>query len=244
LQALRVHSATFNKATENAEGKRRMRRASTLLVGLILFAPAFAARAADAVPAAPVAADGAAAPASPAPAIASDSAPAAALRRFQVGLQFLPMPLGELSAAQAGIRTVTESRFAFGAGLVVGFEVVSGLVVGVAPQIITGAKPREESQTADKEYDLMARVAYRYWIPGVAAVYAEVLPGYSIYFPVGTDSSKGFVLAGGVGCEIDLADHLYANAGLGYQKGWQAITSTADYRTSFVRVALGLGARF
>jgi len=219
-----------------------MRRASPLLIGLILFAQALAARAADAVPAAPVAPAPVAAP--PTPVVASDSPPPAALRRLQVGLQFLPMPLGELSASQAGLRTETESRFAFGAGLVLGFDVWSGIVVGIAPQLITGAKPREESMSADKEYDLMLRLAYRYWIPGVAAVYAEVLPGYSIYYPIGTDSAKGFVIAGGLGCEIDLSEHIYTNVGLGYQKGWQAITSTADYRTSFVRVALGIGARF
>jgi hypothetical protein len=174
----------------------------------------------------------------------SAAAPPAALKRFQVGAQFLPMPLGELSAEQAGISTEAESRFAFGAGLSLGYDVWSGLIVGVAPQVITGTKPRDESQTAGNEFDLLARVAYRYWVPGVAAIYAEVLPGYSLYSPVRSSTSKGFVLAGGVGCEIDFSDHLYANVGLGYQKGWQTQTATANYRTSYVRVALGIGARF
>jgi hypothetical protein len=220
---------------------------STPLVGLILVAQASAARAADvppAAPPAPVVTAPVAPPVADTPAVAAETAPPAPARRFQVGLQFLPMPLGDLSAEQAGVRVDTESRFAFGGGLVVGYEVVSGLVLGVAPQVITGAKPRDEAQSADKEYDLMARIAYRYSFPGVAAVYAELLPGYSIYYPVGTDAAKGFVLAGGVGCEIDFSDRLYVNAGAGYQKGWQAITSTSDYRTSFVRVALGVGARF
>ena len=161
-----------------------------------------------------------------------------------VGVQFLPMPLGELSAEQAGMRIEAESRFAYGAGLSLGYNVWSGLIVGVAPQMIFGAKPRDEADTAGNEFDLLARVAYRYWVPGVAAIYAEVLPGYSLYSPVRSSTSKGFVLAGGVGCEIDLSDHLFANAGLGYQKGWQTQTATANYRTSFVRVALGIGARF
>ena len=68
-----------------------------------------------------------------------------------------------------------------GAGLSLGYDVWSGLIIGVAPQIIVGAKPRDEAQTAGNEYDLMARVAYRYSIPRVAALYAELLPGYSIY---------------------------------------------------------------
>jgi hypothetical protein len=227
-----------------------MHRASTLLIGLTLFAQAAVARAADAAPAAtaapaaPVAPVPAAAPASEAPAVASESTPPAAPRRFQVGLQFLPMVLGELNTEQAGLRASAESRVAPGVGLSLGFDVFHGLILGVAPQIITGAKPRDEPQKAGNELDLMVRVAYRYAIPGVAALYAEVLPGYSIYSPVASDASKGFVLAGGVGCEIDLSERAFANVGLGYQKGWQSQTATTSYQTSFVRVALGAGARF
>jgi len=224
-----------------------MRRASPLLVGLTFLAQASAARAAEVAPAAsaaPVAPASVAAPAGPAPAVASESTPPAAPKRFQVGVQFLPMPLGELSADQAGLHNEVESRFAFGAGLSLGFDVWSGLILGVAPQMITGTKPRDEQQTAGNEYDLLARVAYRYTVPGVAAIYAEILPGYSLYSPVRSTTSKGFVLAGGVGCEIDLSDHVYANVGLGYQKGWQNQTASANYRTSYVRVALGIGARF
>jgi hypothetical protein len=90
----------------------------------------------------------------------------------------------------------------------------------------------------------MARIAYRYSIPGVAALYAEALPGYSMYQPANDVKSKGLVVAFGVGCEIDLSDRVFANLGLGYQKGFQSQTATADYQTSFVRVALGAGTRF
>jgi hypothetical protein len=219
-----------------------------LLVGLTLLAPAIDAAAADApsdhaapppAPVVPVPV-----PATEAPAVAVQGTPPAALRRFQVGVQFLAMPLGQLNATQAGLTAESESRFAMGAGLSVGYDVWSGLIIGIAPQVIFGAKPREEAQAAGNEYDLMARVAYRYGIPGVAALYAEVLPGYSIYSPVASDTSKGFVLAGGVGCELDFGEHTFANAGLGYQKGWQTQTATASYHTSYVRVALGVGARF
>jgi hypothetical protein len=161
-----------------------------------------------------------------------------------VGLQFLAMPLGEISAAQAGLRTTVEGRFAMGAGLSLGYDVFSGLIIGVSPQVIAGAKPRDEPESGGIEVDLMARVAYRYAIPRVATLYAEVLPGYSLYSPVNADTSKGFVLAGGIGCEIDLGERLFANAGFGYQKGWQTQTATSDYRSSFARVALGVGARF
>jgi len=217
-----------------------------LLVGLTLLAPALDAAAADA------SSDHAAlpppavvpVPVTEAPAVAAQATPPAAPRRFQIGVQFLAMPLGELNAMQAGLTAENETRFAMGAGLSLGYDVWSGLIIGIAPQVIFGAKPREESESGGNEYDLMARVAYRYAIPGVAALYAEVLPGYSIYSPIESDKSKGFVLAGGVGCEIDLAERLYANAGLGYQKGWQTQTATSNARTSFVRVALGVGARF
>ena len=217
-----------------------------LLVGLTLLAPAVDAAAADAPsdhaalpppPVVPV-------PASDAPVVAAQGTPPAAPRRFQIGVQFLAMPLGQLNATQAGLTAESESRFAMGAGLSVGYDVWSGLIIGIAPQVIFGAKPREEPESGGNEFDLMARVAYRYAIPRVAAVYAELLPGYSIYSPIESDKSKGFVLAGGVGCELDFGEHTFANAGLGYQKGWQTQTATASYHTSYVRVALGVGARF
>ena len=217
-----------------------------LLVGLTLLAPAVDAAAADAPsdhaalpppPVVPV-------PATEAPAVAAQATPPAVRRRFDVGVQFLAMPLGELNATQAGLTAENETRFAMGVGLSLGYDVWSGLIIGIAPQVIFGAKPREEPESGGTEYDLMARVAYRYAIPRVAALYAEVLPGYSIYSPIQSDKSKGFVLAGGVGCEIDLGERLFANAGLGYQKGWQTQTATSNAQTSFVRVALGVGARF
>ena len=220
--------------------KPRMHRVCTLLVGLTLLAPAVDAAAADAVPPPPVVP----VPATDAPAVAAQGTPMAAPKRFQVGVQFLAMPLGEVNATQAGLTAENETRFAMGAGLSLGYDVWSGLIIGIAPQVIFGAKPREEPESGGNEYDLMARIAYRYSIPDVAALYAEVLPGYSIYAPIEADKSKGFVLAGGVGCEIDLAEHMFANFGLGYQKGWQTQTATSNAQTSFVRVALGVGARF
>lgn len=225
--------------------KPRMHRVSMLLVGLTLLARAVDAAAADApsdhaAPPPPVVS----VPATEAPAVAAQSTPLAAPRRFQVGVQFLAMPLGHLNAMQAGLTAESESRFAMGASLSLGYDVWSGLVIGIAPQVIFGAKPREEAQAAGNEYDLMARVAYSYAIPRVAVLYAELLPGYSMYSPVASDTSKGFVLAGGVGCEIDLGERAFVNAGLGYQKGWQTQTATSNYQTSYVRVALGVGARF
>jgi hypothetical protein len=217
-------------------------RTKGVLVGLSLLAWGAAADAAGATsdhaaPPSPVATD------APAVAAAAETTPVAAPRRLQVGVQFLALPLGELSAAQAGLRTEVESRFAMGAGLSVGYDVFHGLVVGVAPQVIVGAKPRPQAESAGNEYDVMGRIAYRYVIPSVAVVYAEVLPGYSMHY-ITSDTAKGFVLGGGVGCELDVSEHAFVNAGLGYQKGWQTLTATSDFRTSFARVALGVGARF
>lgn len=228
--------------TEKQRKKPRMHRASTLLVGLTLLARAVDAAAADAPAAAPPPV--APVPATEAPAVAAQATPLPAPRRFQVGVQYLALPLGQLDATQAGISAESESRFAMGAALSLGYDVWSGLILGIAPQAIFGAKPRDEAESGGNEYDLLARVAYRYAIPRVAVLYAEVLPGYSIYSPVNSDTSKGFVLAGGAGCEIDLAEHLFANFGLGYQKGWQTQSATSNYRSSFARVALGVGARF
>ena len=88
----------------------------------------------------------------------------------------------------------------------------------------------------------MARIAYRYAIPRVAVLYAELFPGYSIYKPIQSDRARDSSWRAACS-ELDLAEHLFVNAGLGSQKGWQTPTATSNAQTSYVRVALGVGAR-
>ena len=83
-------------------------------------------------------------------------------------------------------------------------------------------------------------------------VYAEVLPGYSLIKPSDGNTAKGFVIAGGVGVAMDLADAMFLNLGVGYQQGYQTRTDTSviegmvskvttDVQTEYWRVALGVG---
>ena len=245
-----------------------MRKVSTL-VGLTLFALATTARAEEATPeadtAAPPSADAAAAvatpPAASAPALAPTTAPpadhvaaavasepAASRRKLQVGLAFLPMGLGKWSNSPNPVTTVTtDAAFAYGFGLSVGYQVIPHLVVGLAPQAIFNVKEKAPAQPVDavREYDLMARVAGVLEVVEGTTAYAEVLPGYSL---LTTDASpKGFVVAFGLGAEMQMTDRFFVNVGADYQIGfqkWSEGVNTYTTSTKYLRVALGGGARF
>jgi hypothetical protein len=242
-----------------------MRKASTL-VGLTLFALAATASAEEATPAAATAAPPAGdAIATPAPAASATPAgnavaapapalpvPAVSRRKIQVGLAFLPMAAGRYTFSDTFTSTASsETYFAYGFGLSAGYEVLPGLVVGVAPQVILNVQPKPSEfvhPPAAKQYDLMARVAYVYRAADTISVYAEVLPGFSRISPSDdTIQSTGLVLAIGAGCTMDMTDRFFLNIGGGYQMGFQnqaAGSHQMELRTKYVRVALGGGVRF
>ncbi len=234
-----------------------MRKVSTL-VGLTLFALAGTARAQEAAPdagAAPVGDAAAPAPApAPAPAAATAASvpapeaaqPVASRRKIQVGLSFLPMAAGTFTSSPGGEPKAADAAFAYGFGLTVCYEVLRGLLVGVAPQLIYSVKGKTDP-TAAKQLDLMLRVAYAYQLLDGISVYAEGLGGYSkILAPVG-DSPTGLVLAFGAGGAMDLTDRIFANLGVGYEKGFQNRSQDSvelQTRTQYVRVTLGGGVKF
>ena len=247
-----------------------MRKIGTL-AGLTLFALAATARAKETTPAAdtaaPPAPPAAAADATPAPAAdtaappASDavaaSAPAAtqpatSRRKFQVGLSFLPMEMGKYTFSDSFSSTLTtEAYFAYGFSLSVGYEVLPGLFVGLAPQAIFNvqAKPSDTFyEAAMRQYDIMARVAYVFPVMDTISVYAEVLPGYSLIVPSDNAAvSKGLVVAFGVGCAMDMTDRFFINIGAGYQIGFQSQDEgihQMELRTRYVRLAMGGGVKF
>jgi hypothetical protein len=177
-------------------------RTATTLVGLTLFALAGTARAQEAAPAADKAAapeaDKAAAmeppPApAPAPVEAANAAPAegnvaakpvpakaeAEQRKLQLGLNFLPMALGKYTYEKAAVPETEDASFAYGVGLSVVYEVLPGLLVGLAPQLTFNVRPKLEANPA-RQLDLLARIAYAYRLPAGLSIYAEVLPGYSM----------------------------------------------------------------
>jgi hypothetical protein len=217
-----------------------MRKVS-LIVGLSLLAVASGARAQEvtAPPAgdAPAAADPAAAPATveatPAPATATSDS------KMQLGLSLLPMALGKMDSG-----TSSDLAFAYGVGVSFGYVVIPGLTVGLAPQALFHVIPKDASGSSAKEYDIMARVAYAYTVAPKIALYAEVLPGYSIISNPQGDAGKGLVLAGGVGATMDVTDQVFVNLGVGYQMGFQKASgggTSFDEKTKFLRIALGVG---
>jgi hypothetical protein len=242
-----------------------MRKASTL-IGLSLFALATSARAQEAAPAAdtaappasgetaaPVpAADTAASPAGLAAAAPTPVESAASHRKIQVGLSFMPMAAGKYTYSDTFTSTASaDTYFAYGLGLSAGYEVLPGLVVGLAPQVLLNVQPKPSDTVhppSAKEYDLMVRVAYELRLADAITVYAEVLPGFSRIAPSDDASpSSGLVLAIGAGCAMDLDDRFFINLAGGYQMGFQSQTEGVhqmELRTKYVRVAMGGGVRF
>jgi hypothetical protein len=194
----------------------------------------------------------AAAPAEAAVATPAPTTTGVKQRKLQVGLAFLPMALGKYTFNDTFTTTASsETYFAYGFGVSAGYEVLPGLIVGIAPQVIFNVQPKP-METANpavaKEYDLLARVAYELRPVEGLAVYAEVLPGYSRIAPSDEATpSNGFVLAFGAGVLADMTDRFFLNVGGGYQIGFQSQSSgvhTLELRTKFVRVAMGGGVRF
>lgn len=236
-----------------------MRKVSTLVGMTLLLVLAPAARAEDATPvqdkaatpapasvpapaaatAVPAASDVAAAP-SPTPATAGP-------RKFQLGVSFLPMALGKYTYVKTDEPVTQNAYFAYGLGLSGVYEVLPGLLVGLAPQVTFNVRPKETGATGAKQVDLMARVAYAYQLPAGLSVYAEVLPGYSMILLQKGSAPSGLVLAFGAGCAMDLTDRFFASLGVGYQLGFhnqKVGVIQNENRTRYLRVALGGGVRF
>jgi hypothetical protein len=171
--------------------------------------------------------------------------PAAGPRKLQVGLSFLPMSMGKYTYVKTTDPVSEEAHFAYGLGLSGVYEVLPGLLVGLAPQLTLNVRPKSAADGA-KELDVMARVAYAYRLPDGISVFAEVLPGYSMILLKKGAAPKGMVLAFGAGCAMDLSDRTFASIGVGYQIGFQNQSGsvTVENRTRYLRVALGGGVRF
>jgi hypothetical protein len=184
-----------------------------------------------------------------APARAQDVAMPAARpseRRIEIGLSVLPMALGKFIATNSANQMITTSdaAFSYGLGLQVGYVLLPGLSVGVAPQVFLNVKPKEETAFTAQEIDLMARVAYAVRPVSTIALYAEALPGYSLIHPSSGSISKGVVLGLGVGAAADMSDRTFVSLGVGYQVGFQKVPALGETKTRYLRVALGVGMRF
>jgi hypothetical protein len=227
-------------------------RKLSLLVGLTCVALAGAARAQAEAPAGEPAAATAAPSTEVAPAV-----PAAAVgpaKKMQVGLNLLPMVLGSKGTGATGDDQWADMSAAYGVGLSFGYNVIAGLSVGVAPQFLLHVKGKDDSD-ASKQIDLLARIAYAYDVMPKLAVYAEVLPGYSIillpssvtFLGEKPPSPKGLLIGFGAGAAYDVTDQIFASLGVGYQMGFQKMSvggSDQDVKTKFLRIAIGGGVKF
>lgn len=198
-----------------------------------------------------------------APASAAQPVPAAPDRKIQVGVAFLSTFLGQATIGGTPDQQTTDRTpdldTAYGISLSLGYNVIAGLSLGVAPQFFWNLTTNNlvfsaSHYKSDMELDLMARIAYAYKVIPKLAVYAEVLPGYSIIsyqFPVAEDKvgrvfwsgrSRGYVIGFGAGAAYDITDMFFANLGVGYQLGYQSVPNGTDHaRTQFLRIAVGGG---
>jgi len=174
----------------------------------------------------------------------------------EAGVNLLPMVLGKVATGPNGHATAYPLDATYGVGLSVGYRFQAGVSVGLAPQVVFHLSAKDDGGysvlDSQKEYDLMARIAYTYSVVPKIDVYAEFLPGYAIVtynqIVLGNKAylANGIVLGGGVGAAFALTDRFFANASVGYQQGFQKASyiRVDDVQTKFVRLAIGGGVKF
>jgi hypothetical protein len=216
------------------------------LAGLLLVATAGMARAQDTMP------------------VATTSAAPAPHHKFQLALTFLPMSMGKFKSVYGGMPVSLDAAIAPGGSLSISYEVVRGLSIGLAPQVLFNVKPKEDPITTDPpastELDAMVRVAYTYPIIDTISVYGAALPGFSLVKPQKGDPASGFVMAFELGGIMNMGERAFVSLAGGYQWGFQKRTDTStitddmgmmhdklvvtDVRPNYYRIALGVGTRF
>lgn len=224
-----------------------------LLVAAVLMASAGEAEAQEVLPfSATPTAPAYAASASPTPVLLGPGPNRSPMR---VGATFLAMPLGRAQGTNPASQVSASAAFAYGIGATFTYDIITGISVGIAPQILWNVKAAREPGMGATEYDLLARLAYTQPLTHTLAIYAEALPGYSIIsLPsqladvAGTHASNptGLVLAFGGGATMGLGERYFVNCGIGFQLGRQkGSRSGADFddHTTFVRIAIGGGVR-
>jgi hypothetical protein len=164
------------------------------------------------------------------------------------------MGRGKISSPNGANDVTGDAQFAYGAALSATYLIGAGLHVGLAPQAIFNVNYKTNPAgngitlpSPSTEYDLMVRLQYAFPLVDGITLYAEALPGYSLISIPGGNTAAGAVLAAGGGASIDMSDRVFVNVAAGYQWGFQKLSVSGmsrDYRTDYVRVALGAGARF
>jgi hypothetical protein len=186
---------------------------------------------------------------------ASEAAPAsvtvpaaegAVAAKMRVGFNIVPMPIGTLKASALGMTFSSDAAFAFGVLPFFDYMVSPNFFVGFGPTFVFNVKGKDGG-TAAKELDLSVRLGGGAPISDTMQLYGYLSPGYSIIMPSMGDSAKGFALGVHAGAMYSISPTAFLNGELGYQVGFQKISvggMSADFKVSYVQIALGGGLRF
>ncbi len=176
--------------------------------------------------------------------------------RVEIAVSFLPMLLGRVVTNLNGPDTSFDLDAGYGLSLALAVRIFAGLSLGLAPQVVFHLSAKDAAGytviDSEREYDLMARIAYAYGVIPRLKVYAELLPGYSlvtyhmIVLGAQAPNARGTVFGGGLGAAYAIDDRFFAKVGIGYQVGSQISHGIrdVDLETSFLRLDLGGGVRF
>jgi hypothetical protein len=166
-----------------------------------------------------------------------------ASKKFRVGLNLVPAPFGTLKGTFGALGAELDAAFAFGFQPYVDYIVRPPyFFAGFAPQFLFNVKPNGNGD-AGRELDLLLRLGAQAPVADRIQLYGYIAPGYSVVsFPRGSNSD-GFVLGFHGGAWYDVTAQFFVNAQLGYQFGYQSVSSNVDLSTNYFMFGLGAGAR-
>jgi Outer membrane protein beta-barrel domain len=177
-----------------------------------------------------------------------------AARRMRAQAQLELLPRGTLRSTLGNATNIADAAVAYGIAGAFDHAVTSYLRVGVSPRLVLNiAASNDQSDDADKEIDLRARVLGHYAVrPGVE-LYASLSPGYTIVLIDSDliDNATGFAIAGAAGVAYDVSPTLFVSGEIGYQQTFtttEAMFTTpaipSKLELSYAHIGIGAGTRF
>jgi hypothetical protein len=165
-----------------------------------------------------------------------------------VSFEVLPTGTYKLDVPGVGSdHSATEVAYGF-AGQI-DYWVTDTLSVGLAPRYILNVSRSDSNSSSDPELDLRLRGQYNHQVNPMFQLFGFVAPGYSIIIlPGDADNPKGLAIGFGAGGRYLINDKLFAQGELGYQLGFQKITTISGNRvtiaTDYLHIGVGIGAQF
>jgi hypothetical protein len=162
--------------------------------------------------------------------------------KLRIGLNVVPMPFGTVKGS--GSMDSADTAFAFGIMPFADYLLTPNMFVGFSPSFTFNVKPSDGNADAAKEIDLMLRLGGQAPISDVMQLYGYLTPGFSIIMiPNRSENAKGFALGIHAGAMYSFSQTVFFNGELGYQIGYQTISGGADFKVSYMQIALGGGIR-